>query len=152
MPTIVVETEINAPPEICFDLVRDVSLHLKTAAETNERAVGGVKGGKIGLGQTITFEAVHFGIRRRLTAKVVEFEPPARFVDEMSEGVFKSFRHIHEFLPKENGTLMRDTLVWTSPLGLLGKIADKLFLENYLKKIVRRRNAQLKCEAEKVAR
>ena len=152
MPTIVVETEINAPPEICFDLVRDISLHLKTAAETNERAVDGVTSGKISLGQTVTFEAVHFGIRQRLTAKVVEFEPPTRFVDEMSEGVFDSFRHVHEFLPTENGTLMRDTLVWTSPLGFIGKIADKLFLENYLKNFVRRRNAQLKCEAEKVAR
>jgi ligand-binding SRPBCC domain-containing protein len=149
MAEIVLETEINAAPEVCFDLVRDVGLHCETASETGERIVGGVTG-KIDLGQTVTFEAVHFGIRQRLTAKVTEFDKPHRFVDEMMNGAFRSFKHIHEFFPTANGTLLKDTLIWISPLGFLGKIADKLFLENYMKNIVRRRNAQLKKIAEAV--
>jgi hypothetical protein len=43
---------------------------------------------------------------------------------------------------------MRDTLVWTAPLGFLGKVADKLFLENHLRKLVRKRNLKLKEIAE----
>ncbi|HEX9929887.1 MAG TPA: SRPBCC family protein [Pyrinomonadaceae bacterium] len=148
MPEIVLETQINASSEICFDLMRDIRLHTETTAKMKEKAIGGITSGKIGLGQTVTFEGVHFGIRQRLTVKVVEFERPRLFVDEMTEGVFKSFKHIHEFFPNEKGVLMRDTLVWTAPLGFLGKIADKVFLENHLRKLVMKRNLKLKEIAE----
>jgi ligand-binding SRPBCC domain-containing protein len=148
MPEIVIETQVNASAEVCFDLIRDARLHTDTTAQTKENAIGGLMSGKIGLGQTVTFEGVHFGIRQRLTVKVVEFQRPRLFVDEMAEGVFKSFKHIHEFFPNENGVLMRDTLYWTAPLGFLGKVADKLFLENHLRKLVRKRNLKLKEIAE----
>lgn len=148
MPEIILETQINAPAENCFDLMRDIRLHTETTAQTKEKAVAGVTSGKIGLGQTVTFESITFGIRQRLTVKVVEFERPRLFVDEMTEGVFKSFKHIHEFFPNENGVLMRDTLRWTAPLGILGKIADKLFLENHLRRLVTKRNLKLKEIAE----
>lgn len=148
MPKIVLETQINAPAEVCFDLMRDIRLHTETTAQTDEKAVAEATSGKIGLGQTVTFEGVHFGIRQRLIVEVVEFERPRLFVDEMTEGVFKSFKHIHEFFPNENGVLMRDTLQWIAPLGFLGKIADKLFLENHLRKLVTKRNLKLKEIAE----
>src|SRR5258708_36396281 len=122
MPQITIETKINAPAEACFDLMRDIRIHTETTAQTNEKAIAGVTDGKIGLGQTVTFEGTHFGIRQRLTVKVVEFDRPQLFVDEMTEGSFRSFRHVHEFFPQDGGTLMRDTLLWTSPVGIVGKI------------------------------
>ena len=75
MPVIYLETEINAPAERCFDLIRDIRIHTETTMETGEKAVAGVTDGMIGLGQTVTFEGTHFGMRQRLTVKVVEFEP-----------------------------------------------------------------------------
>lgn len=66
----------------------------------------------------------------------------------MTQGAFHSLRHIHEFAPQDNGTLMRDTLIWVSPLGILGVLADKLFLERHLKIFLQRRNAGLKAAAE----
>jgi hypothetical protein len=45
---------------------------------------------------------------------------------------------------------MRDTLLWTAPLGFLGKIADKLFLENHLRRLVTKRNLKLKEIAEAI--
>ena len=148
MPTLIIETEINAPPEVCFDLVRDISLHVQTTKQTDEKAVAGRTHGKIELGETVTFEGKHFGIRQRLTVKVTEFERPRFFTDEMLEGTFKSFKHKHEFIPKDNGTLMRDTLEWTSPFGFLGKIVDTFLLESHLRQLVSRRNAELKRVAE----
>lgn len=148
MPQFVLETRINAPAETCFDLMRDIRLHTETTTETNEKAVAGVTEGKIGLGQTVTFEGTHFGFRQRLTVKVVEFDRPRLFVDEMTEGSFKAFRHVHEFSAQGGGTLMRDTLIWTSPFGILGKIVDKLLLEPHLRKLVQTRNARLKEIAE----
>ncbi|MFT3743194.1 MAG: SRPBCC family protein [Pyrinomonadaceae bacterium] len=148
MPAFVLETWINASPETCFDLMRDVRLHTKTTAQTNEKVVAGVTEGKIGLGQTVTFEGTHFGIRQRLTVKVVEFERPDLFVDEMIEGTLEVFRHVHEFSSIDGGTLMRDTLSWRSPFGFLGRLADKLFIESHLRELVIDRNAILKEIAE----
>jgi ligand-binding SRPBCC domain-containing protein len=150
MPTLIVETRINAPIEICFDAARDIGLHCETASRTGERAVAGVMTGLINLGETVTFEAVHFGIRQRLTAKIVEFERPQRFVDETTQSAFKSLRHIHEFVSTEQGqgTLMRDTLIWVSPFGIFGVVADKVALERHLRKFLVERNERLKLVIE----
>ncbi|MBV9467960.1 MAG: SRPBCC family protein [Abitibacteriaceae bacterium] len=148
MAIVCVETYIAVPVEACFDLARDIGLHCATTAHTKERAVAGVTSGLISLGDSVTFEAVHFGIRQRLTAKVVEFEPPHRFVDVMTQGAFQSLKHIHEFSPTPTGTLMRDTLEWIAPLGILGIIADKLFLQRHMREFLLARNANLKRYAE----
>ncbi len=148
MSQIVLEIFIDAPAETCFDLMRDIRLHTETTAKTNEKAVGGVSEGMIGLGQTVTFEGTHFGMRQRLTVKVVEFDRPRLFVDEMIEGTFRSFKHIHEFSTQDGGTLIRDTLIWTSPLGILGRVVDILLLERHLRRLVSGRNAMLKQIAE----
>ena len=149
MPTLIIQTEIDAPPELCFDLARDIGFHCASAAQPGERAVAGITKGLIELGQSVTFEAVHLGVRQRLTSQVVEFERPARFVDEMTRGAFKSMRHVHEFVPTAHGTLMIDTLIWVAPLGVLGVLADKLFLDRHMTNFLRERNAKLKSEAER---
>lgn len=82
----------------------------------------GVTDGKIGLGQTVTFEGKHFGMRQRLTVKVTEFERPRLFVDEMIEGRFKTFKHIHEFTVEREWDadarhLGMDIAVWNSGQG-----------------------------------
>lgn len=128
--------------------MRDIRIHTETTSHANEKAIAGVTDGMIGLGQTVTFEGTHFGLRQRLTVKVIEFERPWLFVDEMVEGRFRAFRHMHEFSAKGGGTLMRDTLKWTSPFGFLGKIVDKLLLERHMRNLIEMRNTKLKAIAE----
>jgi ligand-binding SRPBCC domain-containing protein len=145
MTRIVVETFIAAPPEVAFDLARDVSAHTKSASFTGERAVApGRTEGLLDLGDLVTFEGVHFGIRQRFTAKIVEFDRPRRFVDELVKAAFKSMRHVHEFEPRDGGTLMRDTLDWVSPLGILGVIADKIAVRRHLQNFVTKKQQALK--------
>ncbi len=148
MPEILIETQIHAPAERCFDLMRDIRIHTETTMETDERAVAGVTEGMIGLGQTVTFEGRHFGFKQRLTVRVTEFERPTLFVDEMTEGNFRSFKHIHEFVTVRSGTLMRDRLIWTSPFGVVGRIVDELLLKRHLRDLVSKRNLRLKELAE----
>ncbi len=148
MPSPVFETFLTASPERCFDLARDIELHCRTCSWTQEKAIGGVTSGLIELGQSVTFEAVHLGVRQRLTSRIVLFERPRMFVDQMERGAFASMRHIHEFEPVEGGTLMRDTLIWVSPLGVLGRIADALVVERHMARFVERRNAALRAFAE----
>ena len=149
MTTIIVETHIAAPVELCFDLARDVEAHLQTSSSTGERAVGGKTSGLLDLGDVATFEAVHFGIRQRLTSKIVEFDRPSRFVDEMVKGAFTSLRHVHEFVVDGQSVVMRDTLTWRSPLGFLGVVADTLFVERHMRAFMVKKQSQLKEVAER---
>jgi ligand-binding SRPBCC domain-containing protein len=104
--------------------------------------------GLLGAGDQVTWEATHFGIRQRLTSRITEFDPPNRFVDEMVRGAFARFRHEHQFLAVEGGTEMVDIFDYASPLGLLGRLADGLFLRRYMAALLRERNAYLKRAAE----
>lgn len=149
MPVIRLELVIHAPQQTCFDVARSIDYHMESTAGTQERAVAGVTSGLIGLGETVTWEAVHFGVRQRLTAKITEFDAPRFFVDEMVFGAFKRFRHEHEFIPLgKNQTRMLDTFDYTSPLGILGKLADWLVLEKYMTNFLLQRNEFLKRVAE----
>src|SRR5438874_12569646 len=150
MGHLVVETQIAAPQELVFDLARDVTAHTASASFTGERAVApGRTEGLLELGDLVTFEGVHFGIRQRFTAKIVEFDRPRRFVDKLVKAAFKSMQHVHEFEPRDGGTLMRDTLDWVSPLGILGVIADKIAVERHLRNFVVKKQQALKAIAER---
>lgn len=93
MPLIRLETMIDAPPERCFDLAIDVDVHVASVAASGERAVAGVTAGRMALGDWVTWEARHFGVRQRLTAVITEYDRPHAFVDEMRAGIFERFRH-----------------------------------------------------------
>jgi ligand-binding SRPBCC domain-containing protein len=100
------------------------------------------------LGDTVTWEAVHFGVRQRLTTKIARYERPHVFEDRMVRGAFHSFSHVHRFYPTPDGTLMTDVFKYKSPLGLLGVVADKLFLERYMRQFLRERALYIKQVAE----
>jgi ligand-binding SRPBCC domain-containing protein len=148
MPNIQIETFIHAPIETCFDLSRSIDVHMQSTAQTKERAIAGVTSGLIDINQTVTWEAIHFGIKMRLTSKITEFEFPTYFVDEMVKGPFKRIRHEHHFIEDKNGTNVLDSFDYTSPLGILGKVADQLFLREYMEKFLSIRNQHIKELAE----
>lgn len=148
MPVINLETNINAPIERVFDLARSLDLHQRSMGHTQERAVGGVTTGLIDLGQTVTWEAVHFGIKQRLTSKITVCERPTHLQDIMVDGAFKGFTHDHYLFETETGTLMKDTFDFSSPFGLLGVMADLLFLEKYMTGLLKKRNEVIRQAAE----
>jgi ligand-binding SRPBCC domain-containing protein len=148
MPVIYLSTYIKAPIEKCFDLSRSVDVHMLSTSNTDEKAVAGITSGLMGLNDTVTWRARHMGIYQHLTSKITAFEPPHFFVSQMVKGIFKKIYHRHAFKPFENGTLMIDIFDYEAPLGLLGIIADKLFLEKYMKELLRKRNECIKKIAE----
>ncbi len=147
MPVIHLETFIAAPVSVCFDLNRDIDVHTRSTARTKERAVAGVTSGLIGAGQYVTWEAVHFGVRQRLTTRVTVCERPHEFVDEQAQGPFEYFTHRHQFREFQGGTLMIDDFAYASPLGILGRIADALFLERYMRNLLLERARVIKALA-----
>lgn len=148
MPTIHLETFINAPVERCFDLSLNVDAHHQSVSRTHERPVAGVTTGMMKLGDTVTWEAVHFGVRQHLTSKITSYERPHCFTDEMLKGTFHSMKHVHTFVPQSIGTLMIDDFSFQAPLGVLGWIVEKLVLTRYMEKLLLTRNQFLKQVAE----
>jgi ligand-binding SRPBCC domain-containing protein len=115
MPKIEISTVINAPVKTCFDVARDIDVHVASTAHTGERAIAGRTSGLIQLGETVTWRAKHFGVWQNLTSKITEFNAPNFFADELVKGAFKSFRHEHHFTGEGKQTIMRDYLL-TNPL------------------------------------
>lgn len=148
MPTIVLTTRIHAPPERCFDLSRSIALHVASTRQTGERAVGANASGLLGLGEEVTWSARHFGIRQTLTSRITVFDRPHHFRDSMVAGAFRRFNHDHFFAARGEDTEMRDVFDFTSPLGPLGRLADVLVLERYLRRFLETRNEEIKRVAE----
>ncbi|MEZ4771564.1 MAG: SRPBCC family protein [Bacteroidia bacterium] len=149
MPIITLNTTIEAPVKMCFDLSRSIDLHKISTQKTNEEAIEGKITGLIGLNETVKWRARHFGVMQTLTVRITEYHPPHHFRDEMIQGIFKSFVHNHTFgAINPNRTLMTDELHFRAPLGILGKIAETVVLKTYLSRFLAIRNQVIKDFAE----
>lgn len=148
MPVIELQTLIDAPRERVFDLSRSIDAHQDSAEGTDERAVAGVTSGLLGLGEDVTWEARHLGVRQRLRVKLTQLERPLYFEDTMLQGAFQRMRHDHWFEEQNGRTLMRDRFEFASPLGPLGRFVDWIFLAGYMRRFLERRNEHLKRMAE----
>src|SRR5713226_3268110 len=126
--TLRLETWIAAPMQRCFDAARDLDLHVKSVAHTNERAVGGRTSGLIEMGEEVTWRARHFGITQHFTSRITAFDRPRYFQDSMQRGAFKSFVHDHRFESENGRTKMIDFLTVVAPLGILRRIAENAVL------------------------
>lgn len=148
MPIIRIETIIKAERDLVFDLSRSIDLHKISTDQTKEEAIAGVTSGLIGMNETVTWRAKHLGVYQTLTSKITAFERPSYLVDEQAEGIFKRFKHEHFFKDMNGQTLVIDIFDYESPLGILGKIADRLFLKTYMTRFLEKRNETIKEFAE----
>ena len=148
MPVIELITTIAAPIELVFDLSRSLDLHVKSTARTGEHPVAGKTAGLIGPGEEVTWRARHFGVWQTLQVRITAYERPHYFRDEMVRGTFRRMEHAHFFEPCAEGTTMRDHFCYESPLGPLGRLADALFLERYMRTLLAERNRFIKAVAE----
>jgi ligand-binding SRPBCC domain-containing protein len=144
MSTFRMVTDIAAPVDRCFDLSRSIDLHLESMLASDERVIAGVSTGLICEGEEVTWEARHFGVTWRMTSRIVEFDPPRRFVDEMVRGPFTAFRHEHSFEPHGSGTRMIDVIAFRTPVRLLVERPMGL----YLRRLMTTRNAAIRQKAE----
>jgi ligand-binding SRPBCC domain-containing protein len=148
MSVITTVIEIRAPIDRVFDLARSVDLHLKSAGSTGETAVAGRTSGLLELGQEVTWRGRHFGIWQNLTSRITQMSRPGHFRDSMVEGTFNRLDHDHFFTFQGDVTMMKDVFDFTSPLGVLGRVANALFLEAYMRRFLTERNQVIKRAAE----
>ena len=114
----------------------------------NEEIIDGLSAGLMKKGDTVTWQATHLFKARKLKVIMRELKTPDFFADEMLEGDFKQMRHEHIFKASNGGTLMIDKFYFKTPFEILGKLAEVLFLETYMKSLLLERNKQIKHIAE----
>jgi ligand-binding SRPBCC domain-containing protein len=102
------------------------------------------------MGEVVTWQAKHFGIRQKLTVHITAFKNPYYFTDEMlpGKGAFKAMKHQHLFKEQDGAVVMTDVFEYKSPLGILGKLADVLFLKRYMHNFLKKRNTIIRAFAE----
>lgn len=151
MSRIELTTRIRAPRERVFDLARSIDAHVASATGTDERPVAG-KGktsGLMELGDEVTWRAKHLGFTQELTSRITAFDRPRHFRDTMVRGAFARFDHDHFFEMEGDHTLARDVFDFAAPLGVLGRFAERAFLERYMRRFLEERMRVLKKMAEK---
>ena len=76
----------------------------------------------------------------RWRTRIAEWEPGRAFVDIQDAGPYKHWRHRHAFQDDGARTVMDDRVLYTPPLGLLGRIAHWLFIAPALRRIFQYRS------------
>ncbi len=67
--------------------------------------------------------------------RIIEYEPPFLFVDEMENGPYALWRHRHTFRPSEKGTVVSDRVEYALPFGPLGTMAHTLVVRRQVEEI-----------------
>jgi ligand-binding SRPBCC domain-containing protein len=146
VPHIHLVTDLDAPPERAFDAALDLDLEVRAGAPYGLRIApgSGRAGGIIALGETVTWQATHFGVPVRHTSRIVALDRPRSFVDVMERGVFAAFRHEHTFDPLPGGRArMTDDLYYRAPLGALGRLVERLAVDRRLRRLLAERNTEI---------
>jgi len=112
MTTITLETSIKNTIEAVFNRSLDIDFHKKSASKTQETAIAGVTTGQIGFNETVTWRGKHFGVFLTHTSLISAYKKPDSFTDEMIEGNFKSFKHLHTFTNSHGNTIHRNELTY----------------------------------------
>lgn len=152
MAEFALERVIAAAPSVVYALALDPGLHLRSMARHRETMIEAPAGGVFVEGSTVTWRAWHFGIPFRLRTIVFDVDPPRGFRDRQLSGPFGAFLHVHEFEEHPAGTTMRDTVIFHSPFGPIGRLVDRLFLREYMRRLIETRNDRLAFEAEEHGR
>jgi len=103
-----------------------------------------------GMGSEIvtSFHPVPFiPVRTEWIALITEFEWNHHFADIQKKGPFKRFQHRHEFSTElrgsVSGTIVRDLIEYDAGFGILGELAQKLFIAPGLKQTFEYRQKML---------
>ncbi|PRY14729.1 SRPBCC family protein [Kineococcus rhizosphaerae] len=146
MPEIVQRTMVRAPLSEVFDMSLDLDVERVAGKRYKVRAVEGAgrTTGRIALDEKVQWRLRILGFPLTHTSHIVELDHPTRFVDEMESGAFERFRHEHTFETEgPKMTIMTDRMSWRSPYGVLGRLADVLFVRRTLRQLLADRNSEI---------
>ena len=71
---------------------------------------------------------------------ITDSQPPERFEDVQKSGPLKLWHHKHLFRETPRGTEVIDEVDYTLPLGLIGRIVDRLFVRRIMERMFMHRH------------
>lgn len=78
------------------------------------------------------------GVPLRWRTKIIDWQPPTRFVDLQLRGPYAMWHHQHAFVPlAEGGVSCADRVIYRLPFSLLGRIAHAALVKRQLLDIFR---------------
>jgi len=93
-------------------------------------------GEKVYPGMILTYKVSPLlGIKLNWVTEITHVKELDYFVDEQRSGPYKIWHHEHHFKEIKGGVLMTDILNYAVPFWVAGQIANKLFVQNEIKKI-----------------
>lgn len=87
-------------------------------------------------GMIISYKVSPFlGIKSDWVTEITHVVEKKYFVDEQRLGPYNLWHHQHILIEQENGILMKDIITYAPPFGIIGYVANKLFISSKLKEI-----------------
>ena len=107
-----------------------------TPPEMNFKVLYQTGGSKMYAGQLISYKVSPFPFMRvRWTTEIKTVNDKKLFIDEQKLGPFSLWYHQHHFEVKDGGIEMTDEVAWAVPMGLLGRLANTLFVSKQVTNI-----------------
>jgi len=95
-------------------------------------------------GMTIDYKVSPLlGIPMNWQTLITEVNEEKDFTDTQVKGPYKLWRHFHEFIPNEAGVLMKDTVDYELPFGIIGDITNSILVGKKVESIFDFRNKVL---------
>lgn len=107
-----------------------------TPPEMNFTVLSNVKNVEIYEGMEIDYTVSPlFKIPLKWKTRIRKVDHEKYFEDIQEKGPYKFWKHKHEFYPNEKGVLMKDTVDFQLPLGVLGSVTYRLLVRKKLERI-----------------
>jgi len=95
-------------------------------------------------GMIITYKVSPLlGIKLNWVTEITQVKDKEYFVDEQRIGPYSMWHHEHKIEAVEGGVLMTDIVTYQPPMGILGAIANMLFIKKQLQDIFEYRSMVL---------
>ena len=117
-----------------LDRITPPWLHFKVIDQTDR---------ELQAGTLIRYELAWHGMPMGWTTLIEEWSPPARFVDVQLKGPYRLWRHTHSFEACAGGTLIKDTVEFAVPFGVLGDLFAGWMVRRDVERIFDYRTAQI---------
>lgn len=75
------------------------------------------------------------GIKMNWVSEITHVKEKEYFVDEQRSGPYSIWHHEHKIEPVEGGVLMTDIVSYKPPFGILGSVANAIFIKKQLEEI-----------------
>ena len=109
------------------------NLNVITPPEMNFKILSISGGTKMHAGQIIKYKVNIFPlVPTTWVTEITHVSEPTSFVDEQIKGPYSLWRHQHHFKEVNGGVEISDTVDYAIPLGILGQLANAIFVSKEL--------------------